>query len=151
MGRTQETYSKKENEKKRLKKRQDKKEKQEERKANSKKGMGLENEFSYVDENGNVSSTPPDPKRMISVKREDIQLGIKKQDPSERADPVRTGVVTFFNESKGYGFIRDQNSKDSIFVHANSLNVPLRENDKVSFEVEKGKKGPVAKSVTIIK
>ena len=46
---------------------------QEERKANSKKGMGLENEFSYVDENGNVSSTPPDPKRMISVKREDIQ------------------------------------------------------------------------------
>ncbi|MFZ1257204.1 MAG: cold shock domain-containing protein, partial [Saprospiraceae bacterium] len=103
MGRTQETYSKKENEKKRLKKRQDKKEKQEERKANSKKGMGLENEFSYVDENGNVSSTPPDPKRMISVKREDIQLGIKKQDPSERADPVRTGVVTFFNESKGYG------------------------------------------------
>jgi cold shock CspA family protein len=149
MARTQETFNKKEKEKKRLKKRQDKMEKQQERKANSKKGMGLEHELSYVDENGNVSSTPPDPKRVISIKKEDILLGARKHEPAEKMDSVRKGKVTFFNESKGYGFIKDLQSQESIFVHANGLDKLVKENDKVTFEVERGKKGMVAKNVVI--
>jgi hypothetical protein len=63
MGRSQETFSKKEREKKRLSKRKEKEEKKAERKANSSKGKGLEGMLAYVDENGMISQTPPDTKR----------------------------------------------------------------------------------------
>jgi cold shock CspA family protein len=64
---------------------------------------------------------------------------------------VRQGIVTFFNDSKGYGFIKDLETQESIFVHANGLTEPIRENNKVSFEVEKGKKGPNAVDVKIVR
>ena len=74
MARSQETFSKKENEKKRLKKKQDKEEKREERKANSNKGKSLEDMMAYIDEDGNLSSTPPDPRKKRIVKSEDMQI-----------------------------------------------------------------------------
>ena len=74
MARSQETYSKKENEKKRLKKQQDKIEKREERKANSNKGKSLDDMLAYLDEDGNLSSTPPDPRKKRIVKSEDMQI-----------------------------------------------------------------------------
>lgn len=149
MGRSQETFSKKENEKKRLKKKQDKEEKRQERKANNSKGKSLEDMMVYVDENGQLSNTPPDPKKMRTIKAEDIQVGISKQEPVDPADLIRTGSVTFFNDSKGYGFIKDLVSQESIFVHANGLMQPIKENDKVIFEVEMGPKGPNAVRVKI--
>ena len=150
MARTQETFNKKEKEKKRLKKRQDKAEKQQERKANSKKGLGLEHEMSYVDEFGNISDTPPDPKRLSSIKKEDIQLGARKHEAEVNVQTVRQGKVTFYNDSKGYGFIKDKQTQESFFVHANKLDGPIKENDQVSFEVERGKKGMEAKKVKVI-
>ncbi|UAY53733.1 cold shock domain-containing protein [Ferruginibacter albus] len=54
---------------------------------------------------------------------------------------MRTGVITFFNQAKGFGFIKDQQTQQSIFVHASALQNMVQENDKVSFEVEKGPKG----------
>ncbi len=54
---------------------------------------------------------------------------------------MRTGTVKFFNESKGYGFIKDPNTQESIFVHINGLIDQIKENDKVTFEVERGQKG----------
>ncbi len=55
---------------------------------------------------------------------------------------MQTGVVKFFNESKGYGFIVDDESKKEIFVHITGLNgVTIRENDQVQYEVVDGKKG----------
>jgi hypothetical protein len=59
MAKSKETFGKKQKEKQRLKKRQDKQQKMEERKANSKKGKSLNEMLAYVDENGNLSSTPP--------------------------------------------------------------------------------------------
>ena len=56
-------------------------------------------------------------------------------------DAIRKGKVTFFNDAKGYGFIKDLKSQESIFVHINSLTEAIKENDKVSFEVEQGPKG----------
>jgi cold shock CspA family protein len=147
MGKSPETFSKKEKEKKRLKKKKDKEEKKEERQANAKKGKTLEEMFAYVDENGVISSTPPDPSKRKVIKSEDIQTGIQKQEAIDPADLIRRGSVTFFNESKGYGFIRDLDSQESIFVHINSLSGPIKENDKVTFEVEMGPKGPNAVSV----
>lgn len=140
MGRSTETFNKKEKEKKRLKKQQDKREKAEERKANSDKGKSLDEMLAYVDEDGNITSTPPDSNNRKSINAEDIQIGVAKQEFLPE-DLVKTGIVTFFNESKGYGFIKDLQSQESIFVHINGLLDPVKENDKVTFETEKGQKG----------
>ena len=140
MGRSTETFNKKEKEKARLKKSQDKKEKAEERKANASKGKSLEDMMAYIDENGNITSTPPDPSKKIKINVEDIQIGVAKQEDIPH-DTIRNGVVTFFNEAKGYGFIRDLQTEESIFVHINALAGPLKENNMVTFETEQGPKG----------
>ena len=141
MARSQETFNKKEKEKKRLKKRQDKEQKREERKANSDKGKDLEELFAYVDENGNITDTPPDPTKKKVIKTEDIEIGVAKQPELTADDLIRNGIVTFFNESKGYGFIKDQDTQESIFFHVNGLEEEVIDNNKVTFEVEKGLKG----------
>jgi len=141
MGKSQETFSKKEKEKKRLKQRQEKEEKMEDRKANAKKGKSLDEMMAYIDENGNISSTPPDPRKKKTFKQEDMQIGVPKQEAGLEEDAIRTGVVSFFNDAKGFGFIKDLKSQESIFVHINQLQEPIKENDKVIFEVEMGPKG----------
>lgn len=146
MGRSQETFNKKENEKKKIKKRKEKEEKREERKLNANKGQSLDSMIMYVDENGNFSSTPPDPKQKKIVNQEDIQLGAAKRETIEE-DVVRTGIVSFFNDSKGYGFIKDKITQDSIFVHMNGLIDEIKENNKVTFEIEMTPKGPNAVNV----
>jgi cold shock CspA family protein len=140
LARSTETFSKKEKEKARLKKSKDKKEKAQERKANAGKGKSLEDMMAYIDEYGNITSTPPDPSKKIKINVEDIQIGVAKQEDIPH-DTVRNGVVTFFNESKGYGFIRDLQTEESIFVHINALTEPLKENNRVTFETEQGQKG----------
>jgi len=60
---------------------------------------------------------------------------------------MNSGTVKFFNESKGYGFIKDESSKQEIFVHVTGLTEKVRENDKVSFTVVEGKKGVNAVNV----
>jgi cold shock protein len=54
---------------------------------------------------------------------------------------MKTGVVKFFNQNKGFGFIKVDGSSEEIFVHANDLTETIDENDKVEFEVQQGKKG----------
>ena len=135
-----ETYSKKEMEKNRLRKRQEKAEKMEQRKANGKKGKTLEEMMAYIDENGHISSTPPDPRKRKVVSLEDVQVGVPKHTEEER-DLVRTGKVTFFNHTKGFGFIKDLQTQEDIFIHVNQLSEAIQENDKVVFEVERGPKG----------
>ncbi|SOD20424.1 cold-shock protein [Pedobacter xixiisoli] len=151
MAKSQATFSKKENEKKRLKKRNDKLEKREERQAN-KKSMSLEDMMAYVDENGNITSTPPDPnKKKKVINSEDIQISTARQEDIIDEDPIKKGVVTFFNDSKGYGFIRNTETQESVFVHVNGLKTQIKEGDKVTFEVEKGQKGPTAVRVSAVK
>jgi cold shock CspA family protein len=151
MGRSQETFSKKEKEKKKLKKRQDKEQKKEERKTDSNKGKGIEEMLAYVDDNGNITSTPPDPtKKKVAVKQEDIQIGVSRQAELDPADLLRKGTITFFNTSKGYGFIKDHETQESIFVHQNALEGVVKENDKVTFEVEKGLRGLNAINVKVV-
>jgi cold shock CspA family protein len=150
MGKSQETFSKKEKEKKKLKKRKEKEEKREERKANSAKGQGLEEMMAYVDEEGNITSTPPDPtKKKKAVKAEDIEIGVPKAQEADPLDAIRKGKVTFFNESKGYGFIKDQETQESVFVHVKGLVDEIQENDKVTFEIEKTPKGMSAFDVKL--
>lgn len=61
------------------------------------------------------------------------------------------GTVKFFNETKGFGFIRPSDSSEDIFVHASGLIDQVRENDKVEFEQERGKKGMNAVNVRTIR
>lgn len=150
MGKSQETFSKKEKEKTKLRKKKDKEQKKEERKAGATKGKSLDDMIMYVDENGNFSSTPPDPERR-KVRKESISVSTPKQEAAEPEEVTRKGTVTFFNDSKGYGFIKDQVSQDSIFVHVNNLHEQIQEGDKVTFEIEMGQKGPVAVKVEIVR
>ena len=141
------TFNKKEKEKQRAKQRQEKAEKMEERKANAKKGKSLDEMMAYIDENGNITSTPPDPSKKKVYNHEDIQIGVPQQAETEPEDPIRKGVVTFFNQSKGFGFINDLQTQERVFVHVNQLTEAIQETDKVTFEVEMGPKGPSAFNV----
>lgn len=151
MGRSQETSNKKEKEKKKLKKKQEKEVRKKERKSNSEKGKSFEDMLAYVDEFGNLTSTPPDPSRKIEINTEDIQISVAKKEDLEPIDPIRKGTVTFFNDSKGYGFIKDHETQESIFVHINGTEDEIKERDKVSFETEMGQKGLNAVRVKLIK
>lgn len=143
-----ESWNKKEREQKKRKNKKDKAEKMQHRKESGK--SNADDMIAYLDENGNLSSKPPDPRKKIEIKLEDIQIGVPEYVPPTEAELTRTGKVTFFNDAKGFGFIKDQLSQQSIFVHANNLSQPIKENDKVSFETEMGQRGPVAINVKLI-
>jgi len=143
-----ETWNKKEREKKKNQNKKEKAEKKQERKDNP-KSTSLDDMLAYVDENGNLSATPPDPKKMKKVRQEDIEIGVPKQQDIDPADLIRKGTVTFFNEAKGYGFIKDLETQQSVFVHVNGLREAIKENSKVIFEVEMGPKGANAVNVSL--
>lgn len=63
---------------------------------------------------------------------------------------MQEGTVKFFNESKGFGFIKPSNGSEDIFVHVSGLIDEIRENDRVSYEVQNGKKGLNAVNVKVI-
>ncbi|NEW79979.1 MAG: cold shock domain-containing protein [Gelidibacter sp.] len=136
MAGSQETFGKKEREKKRLKKKQDKLIKKEERKAG-----GQESEFIYVDEFGQLTDTPMDPSKKIKVEASSIEIGVPKKEDREVEETEKKGKVSFFDSSKGFGFIIENESQEKYFVHVSGLLEEIKENDKVSFELERGLKG----------
>ncbi|HTE12103.1 MAG TPA: cold shock domain-containing protein [Chitinophagaceae bacterium] len=146
-----ETWNKKEREKKRQQNKKEKAERKQERQEKAKDGNNLESMMAYLDENGNLSSKPPDPRKKIVINAEDIEIGVPKHEPVNPEDLIRKGIVTFFNDSKGYGFIKDMETQESIFVHINALTETIKENNKVSFEVEMGPKGANAVNVHLVK
>jgi cold shock protein len=64
---------------------------------------------------------------------------------------MKEGTVKFFDETKGYGFITDSENGKDVFVHKTGLRGPVRENDKVTFELQEGPKGLNATNVSMIK
>ena len=126
------TVGKRENEKKRLAKREEKLKKKE-----SKKLSGSSNSFedmiAYVDENGMITSTPP---------TEDI----KKEDEEPT---ILRGRVEFFNESRGFGFIKDLSGVEKYFFHVNNVIGNIAENNIVTFDLERGVKGMNAINISL--
>lgn len=145
-----ETWNKKERERKKQQLKKEKAEKKQQRKEDS-KTKSFDDMLAYIDENGNISNTPPDPKKKIQVKLEDIEIGVPKYVEPNPEDLIKTGVVTFFNQAKGYGFIKNTVSQESVFVHINALTEEIKDNDKVNFEVEMTPKGASAIKVKLIK
>lgn len=138
MARPKGMSNKREKEKQRQKEKREKREKMEERKANPAKGKSLEDMMAYIDEEGNLTSSPPDPdkKRVFNV--EDIEIGVPKFQESD--DAPLEGRVDYFDASKGFGFIV-QNNGVKIFFHISQTNYPVNEGDLVNFTVERGPKG----------
>ena len=95
----------------------------------------------YVDENGHLTDTPPDPSKKIKVEASSIEIGVPKMEDREEVDPIRKGKVSFYDSSKGFGFIQEQDTQEKYFVHVSGLLDEIQENDKVSFELERGQKG----------
>jgi cold shock CspA family protein len=133
------TFEKREKEKKRLQKKQEKQRKKEERKANA-GGGGLDEMMAYVDENGQLTDTPPDPSKRVEIDASEIELGVPKREKVE-VDPVHVGVVDFFDTSKGFGFINEIGTHERYFVHISGMLDEIGEGNKVSFELERGPKG----------
>lgn len=139
MAKSQETFNKKEKEKLRIKKREDKLKKKEERKAGG--SSSFDDMIAYVDENGNLSDTPPDPTKKKKVIAANIEIGIPTREEGEPENPNHIGIVTFFDTSKGYGFIKDRDNQESYFTHINSHLEAISERDTVTYRLEKGTKG----------
>jgi len=62
---------------------------------------------------------------------------------------MSNGTVKFYNDSKGFGFIKDANSTKEYFVHSSGLKESIRENDEVTFDLQEGKKGLNAVNVKL--
>jgi len=149
MGRSQESFNKKEVRRKKEKKRKDKVQKKLEKREGDKNS--LDDMIAYVDKNGVITSTPPDPDEKDDIKAEDILVSVPNKSEEDELDPIRKGTLTFFNDSKGYGFIKDSETKESIFVHINNMLEEIIEGNIVSFEIEKGPEGLVAVNVKLVK
>ncbi|MBN1952471.1 MAG: cold shock domain-containing protein [Bacteroidales bacterium] len=149
MARSHESFAKKEVKNKKEKKRKAKEKRSLERKE-KKKDNNSDEMIAYVDKFGNITDTPPEETIHDEINAEDIQVGVPKSEAVDE-DPVRIGTVTFFNESKGFGFIKDSMTKQDSFVHVNEVNGNIKENDKVTYELAKGPKGPIAVNVSLKK
>ena len=145
MAKSQGSFSKFEREKKRQKKLEEKRKKKEERNASKGDKRGIP--FAYVDQFGNLIDTPVDNSLKEPVDIENIEISVPKK-VKEEIDPIRKGKVTYFDASKGYGFIIDSETQEKYFTHVSSVLFDIAENDIVSFELEKGLKGMNAVRVT---
>lgn len=150
MARSHESFNKKNVRDKKEKKRKEK-EKKKLNRPESRDGNNLDDMIAYVDEYGNITSTPPDPTKKSEINLEDIQISVAKNQATEDNDPVRKGIVSFFNDSKGYGFIKDSATQESFFVHVNGLVDRIKDNNKVTFEIVRGPKGMNAVNVKLDK
>ena len=148
MGRSQESFNKKNVRNKKEKKRKEKEEKRNARKETDKKS--LDDMIAYVDEHGRITDAPPDPSDKEEINAEDIELGVPARELAEE-DISRKGVVSFFNDAKGYGFIKDLETKQNLFVHVNNCHDEIKEGNLVNFEIGAGQKGPAAMNIKLHK
>ena len=145
-----ESFSKKENFKKKIQKRKEKEMRREERKESNDKGKKLDDMIMYVDANGQLTSTPPEKRKNDDDDDMDlshIQLGAAPIEPEEL---VKSGIITFLSE-KGYGFITENKSKENIFFHTNNCTEMVKKGNKVAFEIEKSPKGLSAIDIKLVK
>jgi len=145
-----ETYSKKERNKKKLQKRKEKEQRRDEKRFEvSKNGKSLEDMIAYVDENGNLSNTPPDERKVSRIALEDIAIATPRGEP-EDPTALPTGTISYYDTTKGYGFITSTRNQERIFVHRSQLadpSVVLATGDKVEYQAVKGPRGMQAELV----
>ncbi|WP_080904922.1 cold-shock protein [Parabacteroides sp. Marseille-P3160] len=142
------SFNKRELEKKKQSKRLEKQHKKEERKA--KGSSSFEDMIAYVDENGVIRDTPPDPEKREEIELEEIVISTPKKEEADEPE-FYTGKVDYFDRSKGFGFIKTENGSDKYFFHKSQLLDDVSEEDKVTYELERGLKGLNAINVKLLK
>jgi cold shock CspA family protein len=139
------SFNKREIEKNKQQKRKEKQQKREDRKNNP--ADSFEDMIAYVDENGVITSTPPDLTNKRKIKIENIAVSTPKKEDMD--DPILNGRVEYFNPDKGYGFIKHTGSTDKYFFHVSSAPASITEGNMVTFELERGQKGMNAVRITL--
>jgi cold shock CspA family protein len=142
------SMAKRDNEKKKQAKRLEKQKRKAERQSNKSKGASLEDMFAYVDENGQITSTPPELQTKSEISAEDIAVSVPKRDTSTEALQLTGRVDKFFTE-KGYGFIKEKESGVNYFFHITSAPENIAEGQVVFFELERGQKDMNAVKIRI--
>jgi cold shock CspA family protein len=150
MAKSKQTFQKTEKAKLKQKKREAKMEKRAERKSTSNKGKGFDSMIAYVDHNGHLSDTPPDVKDFVEMNVDDIQLGahVEGAQTSTRNRNERTGRIMQYKDDKGYGFIKDSETKEQYFFHFSNALTEFKNGDVVNFTLAKGPKGTVAVAIS---
>ncbi|MDP4270808.1 MAG: cold shock domain-containing protein [Bacteroidota bacterium] len=141
------SFNKKELEKKKQSKKLEKQKRKEERKVSGSKSF--DDMIAYVDENGMITDTPPDPTKKSKVDLESIAVSTPKKEDVE--DPILKGRVEHYNSAKGYGFIKDLGSTEKYFFHINNAPDTITEGNMVTFELERGQKGMNAVRIELTK
>ncbi len=140
------SFGKRENEKKKQAKRLEKQKRKDERKAEGTSSM--DDMIAYVDENGNLSATPPEERpKGEELKLEDIAISTPKKEEMEYEAP--RGRVEHFNSDKGYGFIKDLTSGEKYFFHISSAPAGITEGNIVTFETERSTRGMNAVNIVL--
>ncbi len=142
------SYNKKELEKKKQGKKLEKQKRKEERKASG-GSSSFDDMIAYVDENGNITTTPPDPGKKQKIDVANISVSTPKKEDQEEV--LMRGRVEHFNSEKGYGFIKDINSTEKYFFHISAAPADIAEGNIVTFQTERGQKGMNAVNITQIK
>ncbi len=141
------TFGKRENEKKKQARRLEKQKRKEDRKQSGKPNS-FEDMIAYVDENGSITMTPPEERdQETEINQEEIMISTPKQEKEEA--PVLRGRIEHFNTSKGYGFIKDLAGTDKYFFHVNDTSTAISENDIVTFDLARGKRGMNAVNICL--
>ena len=142
------TVGKRENEKKRLAKREEKQKKKDSKKLSSK--SSFDDMIAYVDEYGMISSTPPEENvKKKEINLEEIMIATPKKEDEEPV--ILRGRVEFFNESRGFGFIKDLSGVEKYFFHVNNVVTEIKEGNVVTFDLERGIKGMNAVNICLEK
>ena len=143
------SFNKREIEKQKLQKKKEKLKKKEERKQQG--TNSFEDMIAYVDANGVIIDTPPEPiQEEEKIELEDIEISVPRKEVSEElGDPE--GRVDFYDETRGFGFIREGNSVIKYFFDKSNAEHGIAEEDMVTYRLERGPKGMNAVDVKIIR
>jgi cold shock CspA family protein len=141
------SFLKKEIEKNKQQKKKEKQQRKEERKQQG--TSSFEDMIAYVDANGVIVSEPPVLAPHDEIAIEDIEISVpRKEETEEVGEP--TGRVDFYDEGRGYGFIKEQNSVNKYFFHKSNAEAGILEGDKVTYRLERGPKGMNAVDVKLV-
>ncbi len=131
------SFGKKENEKKKQAKRLEKQKRKEARQAGG--TSSFDDMIAYVDENGNITDTPPEVQQKKEINPDNVVIATPKK--VETGPVIFKGRVEHFNEAKGYGFIKDLSSTEKYFFHISEAPAGIAEGNLVTFEAERGTRG----------
>ncbi|MCE5179293.1 MAG: cold shock domain-containing protein [Porphyromonadaceae bacterium] len=142
------SFHKKEVEKNKQQKKKEKLQRKEERKQQG--VSSFEDMIAYVDINGVIVDEPPVPTKAEEIELEDIEVSVPRKEVEEEVEDP-TGRVDFFDESRGFGFIKEKDSVNKYFFHKSNAEEGIQEDHMVTYRLERGPKGMNAVDVKIIR